>query len=273
MTDHHDETATHELRERWARTLRAVTADAGVDPYPYADNLLARWSEPQRKYHTVAHLTAVLDHIDVLEEHAEEPELVRLAAWFHDAVYRPDRSENEERSAALAERALAEAGLAADAVAEVARLVRLTVGHDPSDDDTHGEALCDADLDAVESVTGVDRLEEFQFLVDLDDLGVLDADVGVLEERPLRLVTEDADEGQCRGEPVVAELGGGRLVLEVRFVVLDRDGVLANFLASDLVVFGIAVVHPDNVRRQSHVLGATATLCAPGGCRSWGRTS
>ncbi|MET8470267.1 hypothetical protein ABZY90_06475 [Streptomyces sp. NPDC006422] len=146
MTDHHDETATHELRERWARTLRAVTADAGVDPYPYADNLLGRWSEPQRKYHTVAHLTAVLDHIDVLEEHAEEPELVRLAAWFHDAVYRPDRSENEERSAALAERALAEAGLAADAVAEVARLVRLTVGHDPSDDDTNGEALCDADL-------------------------------------------------------------------------------------------------------------------------------
>ncbi|MFZ3568996.1 hypothetical protein ACOKM5_18740 [Streptomyces sp. BH097] len=145
MTDH-DSTDTPELRERWARTLRTATANPDLDPYPYADNLLARWAEPQRKYHTVDHLTAVLDHIDVLEEHAERPELVRLAAWFHDAVYRPDRSENEERSAALAERALAEAGLSPEDVAEVVRLVLLTVTHDPAEDDADGEALCDADL-------------------------------------------------------------------------------------------------------------------------------
>ncbi|MZD09437.1 hypothetical protein GTW43_30795 [Streptomyces sp. SID5785] len=134
------------LRERWARTLRAATGRPDLDPDPYADNLLARWAEPQRRYHTTAHLTAVLDHLDTLDGHAEDPELVRLAAWFHDAVYRPDRSENEERSATLAERALAEAGLSASGTGEVARLVRLTVTHDPADDDTNGEALCDADL-------------------------------------------------------------------------------------------------------------------------------
>lgn len=71
---------------------------------------------------------------------------VRLAAWFHDAVYRPDRTENEERSAALAERALSEARVPEAVVAEVARLVRLTVTHDPADGDRNGEALCDADL-------------------------------------------------------------------------------------------------------------------------------
>ncbi|MEV1020420.1 hypothetical protein [Streptomyces sp. NPDC050264] len=135
-----------ELRERWARTLRATTDTPDIDPYPYADNLLARWSEPQRKYHTTAHLAAVLDHIDVLEDHADDPALVRLAAWFHDAVYRPDRSENEERSADLAERALTEAGMTVNQIAEVARLVRLTVTHDPADGDTDGETLCDADL-------------------------------------------------------------------------------------------------------------------------------
>ncbi|MFE6894889.1 hypothetical protein [Streptomyces sp. NPDC057694] len=137
---------TEHLRERWARTLRATTENPGIDPYPYADNLLARWSEPHRSYHTQAHLTAVLDHVDVLAEHAADAELVRLAAWFHDAVYRPDRSENEERSAALAERALTEAGLPEPKVAEVARLVRLTITHDPAEADTDGETLCDADL-------------------------------------------------------------------------------------------------------------------------------
>ncbi|GGN61041.1 hypothetical protein GCM10011579_026890 [Streptomyces albiflavescens] len=135
------------LRTRWTRALEGARAPgAGPDPVPYADNLLARWQEPQRHYHTVAHLQAVLDHIDVLEKHADDPDLVRLAAWFHDAVYFPDRSENEERSARLAERALPEAGVSEERTAEVARLVRLTVTHDPADDDRNGQALCDADL-------------------------------------------------------------------------------------------------------------------------------
>ncbi|MFE0174140.1 hypothetical protein ACFWZ2_17640 [Streptomyces sp. NPDC059002] len=135
-----------DLRARWAATLHRTTEGGTPDPAPYAERLLARWAEPQRKYHTTDHLAAVLDHIDVLEEHADDPELVRLAAWFHDAVYAPDRSENEERSARLAERALTEAGLGEPAVAEVARLVRLTITHDPADGDRNGEALCDADL-------------------------------------------------------------------------------------------------------------------------------
>lgn len=134
------------LRDRFTRTLEAVRAPGGPDPLPYADNLLARWQEPQRRYHTLAHLTAVLDHIDVLEKYAADPDVVRLAAWFHDAVYLPDRSENEERSAHLAERALPEAGVAEAKTAEVGRLVRLTVTHDPAEDDHDGQVLCDADL-------------------------------------------------------------------------------------------------------------------------------
>ncbi|MEU6101550.1 HD domain-containing protein [Streptomyces flaveolus] len=135
------------LRARFARALNGARgSDAGPDPAPYADNLLARWQEPQRRYHTLAHLTAVLDRVDELEQYADDPDAVRLAAWFHDAVYLPERSENEERSARLAERALPEAGVPADRTAEVARLVRLTVSHDPADDDRDGQVLCDADL-------------------------------------------------------------------------------------------------------------------------------
>ncbi|MEV0172870.1 hypothetical protein AB0I00_17345 [Streptomyces sp. NPDC050803] len=136
------------LRARFARALEGARGlgTPGPDPVPYAENLLARWQEPQRRYHTLAHLTSVLDHIDVLEKHANDPDVVRLAAWFHDAVYLPDRSENEERSAHLAERALPEAGVPETKAGEVARLVRLTVTHDPADDDHDGQVLCDADL-------------------------------------------------------------------------------------------------------------------------------
>ncbi|GHF46698.1 hypothetical protein GCM10010218_29980 [Streptomyces mashuensis] len=134
------------LRARWRETVERVRSTPGPDPDRYADDLLARWSEPQRRYHTVAHLTAVLDHLDTLAPHADDIDTVRLAAWFHDAVYRPDRSENEERSAHLAERALPELGIDAARTADVARLVRLTTDHDPQPGDRDGETLCDADL-------------------------------------------------------------------------------------------------------------------------------
>ncbi|MEV6998605.1 hypothetical protein AB0N62_13055 [Streptomyces sp. NPDC093982] len=147
MADLHTPAALNTLRTRFAQALDATRSPSTTpDPTPYADNLLTRWQEPQRHYHTLTHLTAVLDRIDELAEHADAPDVVRLAAWFHDAVYFPDRSENEERSARLAERALTEAGVPAERTAEAARLVRLTVTHDPAPDDPDGQVLCDADL-------------------------------------------------------------------------------------------------------------------------------
>ncbi|MFD0889138.1 metal-dependent phosphohydrolase [Streptosporangium algeriense] len=130
---------SEKLMERW-RLLAGTEADRlGAD-------LLSRYGEPHRKYHTIAHLEAVLDHVDALAGNAANPDLVRLAAWFHDAVYDPRRSDNEERSARIAERALPELGLPPEAVGTVARLVRLTVTHAPEPGDADGAVLCDADL-------------------------------------------------------------------------------------------------------------------------------
>lgn len=132
-------------QEEAARDTGPEPGDA-PDPQPYGEQLLERWAEPQRRYHTVDHLADVLARATELTAYAHDPDTVALAVWFHDAVYRPDRSENEERSAQLAERALAEARVGAERVADVARLVRLTVTHDPAPGDADGEVLCDADL-------------------------------------------------------------------------------------------------------------------------------
>ncbi|MFE2678050.1 HD domain-containing protein [Streptomyces hygroscopicus] len=134
-------------RETSARETSAREATV-PDPGPYGEDLLARWAEPQRRYHTTDHLIAVLDRVDELLLHvrAPDPAAVRLAAWFHDAVYLPERSTNEERSARLAERALTEAGVPAARTAETARLVLVTRDHDPAEGDTNGAVLCDADL-------------------------------------------------------------------------------------------------------------------------------
>jgi len=107
--------------------------------------LVAAWSEPHRRYHDLAHLAAVLGLVDQLGAAADDPDAVRLAAWYHDAVYDPTRTDNEEISAERARAGLR--GLVPDERAEeVVRLVLLTAGHDPAPDDANGAVLCDADL-------------------------------------------------------------------------------------------------------------------------------
>lgn len=108
------------------------------------EDLLARWSEPQRRYHTVTHLRAVLGAVDALEADGEsfDGTAVRLAAWLHAAVFDPAGSENNEKSALLAEAVLDPAA----PVAEVARLVRLMGGHRVEAGDLNGSVLSDADL-------------------------------------------------------------------------------------------------------------------------------
>ncbi len=108
--------------------------------------LLGRWAEPHRGYHDLAHLDEVLARVGVLEREAADADAVRLAAWFHDAVYDPTAGDNEERSAELATTSLSGLDLAPALVTEAARLVRLTATHDVAPGDANGAVLCDADL-------------------------------------------------------------------------------------------------------------------------------
>jgi predicted metal-dependent HD superfamily phosphohydrolase len=143
---HPDADLAAALLGRWTSLLQRVRPGGQPEPAPYGEQLLRRWSEPQRRYHTLRHLDAMLATLDALADGTADTDTVRLATWFHDAVYAPERSENEERSARLAERVLAELGLDEALTAEVARLVRLTAEHDPAPGDANGALLCDADL-------------------------------------------------------------------------------------------------------------------------------
>jgi predicted metal-dependent HD superfamily phosphohydrolase len=107
--------------------------------------LLACWSEPHRRYHDLSHLQGILDAVEVLASFADDADAVRLAAWYHDAVY-AGQSDDEENSALRAESDLAALGVAPQLVDEVGRLVRVTITHNPAADDRNGQVLSDADL-------------------------------------------------------------------------------------------------------------------------------
>lgn len=126
--------------EAWA----ALAGDSPTSRTEWAA-VVDAWSEPHRRYHGLTHLAAVLGLVGELDGAATDPDAVRLAAWYHDVAYDPRRDDNEQVSAERARAGLR--GLVADdRVAEVARLVLLTAGHDPEPGDANGAVLCDADL-------------------------------------------------------------------------------------------------------------------------------
>ncbi|WP_022911005.1 MULTISPECIES: DUF4031 domain-containing protein [Aestuariimicrobium] len=130
------------LRYQWTNL---VPSDPAL-----GDRLVDAWSAPGRHYHDPRHLWMMLAALDELG--AATPEL-QLATWFHDAIYDGIPVQDEEASAAWAEHALA--GLVpTSTVAEVARLVRLTITHAPSRHDEAGQALSDADLSTLAGPEG-----------------------------------------------------------------------------------------------------------------------
>jgi predicted metal-dependent HD superfamily phosphohydrolase len=142
-TDDHDA----ELLARWDATLPGQRE--------LGENLIMRYNEPHRRYHTTRHLLNVLTMIDQLADD-HDLFLVQLAAWYHDAVYAIPEGQvsNEEASARLALRQLSRVGLEQEDLNQIARLVRLTETHLPGPRDPEGELLCDADLAILASNPG-----------------------------------------------------------------------------------------------------------------------
>ena len=86
-------TSPERLVDQWSALVTRVLAEAPADDVRAAGSaLLDRYAEPHRRYHSTAHLAEVLDRIDELRGSAAFPDLVRLAAWFHDAIYDPTRA-------------------------------------------------------------------------------------------------------------------------------------------------------------------------------------
>jgi predicted metal-dependent HD superfamily phosphohydrolase len=117
------------------------------------ENLVNRYNELHRYYHTVAHIDACLALFDGIgHAHAERPAEVMAALLYHDAVYRPGHRDNELSSADLARRDLSKMGAAGEAHMRIARMILATESHGKAE--TADEQLV---LDIDLSILGADE--------------------------------------------------------------------------------------------------------------------
>jgi predicted metal-dependent HD superfamily phosphohydrolase len=92
------------------------------------DELVRAYAAPERHYHNVAHIEAMLSLMRSYENALSDPQIVEAAIWFHDVIYDTRRHDNEEKSAQLAAGQLAGL-LSPDRIALIACMIRATAGH------------------------------------------------------------------------------------------------------------------------------------------------
>ncbi|GAB2467708.1 hypothetical protein [Xylanimonas ulmi] len=143
------------FRSSFARAARGAGATATDDELAdAAESLVARWSTQARHFHNLKHLATTLHRVDELAQETHDADLVRLAAWFHGAVFSSDTKatyelkggEQTPASAELARKELTQLGVPAARADRVAALVDSLLRHQPAPGDTDAQVLNDADM-------------------------------------------------------------------------------------------------------------------------------
>jgi predicted metal-dependent HD superfamily phosphohydrolase len=145
--------------ERWNRLLAALGITGESECF---DALLAAYSEKHRHYHTTRHIDHCLRELDSATSLAREPAEVELALWFHDAIYDPHSSKNEERSADWACELLTRHHASAERVNRVRDHI-LATRHEAIAIDADSRLVVDIDL----SILGVDEAAYAEFEVNV----------------------------------------------------------------------------------------------------------
>ena len=92
------------------------------------DDLRASYAEPQRHYHTGAHIEHCLRVFDLGRHEMPDADAIELGLWFHDVEYIPQAADNELQSAERFRR-VASGAMSNELIDQVYRLIMITV-HD-----------------------------------------------------------------------------------------------------------------------------------------------
>ncbi len=112
--------------------------------------VLTRWQEPQRHYHTLAHLLACVHLVARHWGAFEQPAAVLLGLFYHDAVYDPKRHDNEAQSALLLQ-AHWQGVMAPTTLARIGGWILATATHAGDGLDGDGLRFLDVDLAVLSS--------------------------------------------------------------------------------------------------------------------------
>ncbi len=111
---------------RWIDTLQLLSVAPTPALIALGEDLLARYREPHRHYHTLVHLDDCLTQAQQIRAQCQHAGEVEFALWFHDAIYDTRKFDNEQRCADWARQSALAAGVNAAAADRIHALILCT---------------------------------------------------------------------------------------------------------------------------------------------------
>lgn len=157
-------------------------------------DLAERWSAPERQMHNVRRLMNTLTHIDEISSSAHDPDILRVAAWYHGAFLNKaleiklggfQANFASTRCIDHAHNRLTNLGVPEEVVARIDELIAFLTRHRAPRTDFDAQVLVDADL-ACLSCSPQDykklRYSLRAELSELDDLQFVKARIALLKK-------------------------------------------------------------------------------------------
>jgi predicted metal-dependent HD superfamily phosphohydrolase len=140
------------LAARWDETLKLVGSTGA--PLSVFEEILTKYQEPWRYYHTLEHLRSGFEVLDRYLK-AKTTGQIELAFWYHDFEYDPKSTDNENKSAeAASERVTKILQFPLTFAIEVGRLI-LATKHTTTPSTESAKVLLDMDLSILGEVPEV----------------------------------------------------------------------------------------------------------------------
>lgn len=95
----------------------------------YFSEISDKYSNENRQYHNLEHISEMIDFIESCKDKIHNIDNVLFAVWFHDYVYNPHKTNNEELSAEAAKKFLKEINYNRDNYKTVYKMILRTANH------------------------------------------------------------------------------------------------------------------------------------------------
>ncbi len=116
------------LQHLFSELLQGYTQDMAKIT-TYWTELRDAYARPSRHYHNLTHLENLYHELVSVKTQVHDWEVILWSLFYHDAVYDTLKSNNEEKSAALAEKRMKSVGVSEEIVARVVEMILATKTH------------------------------------------------------------------------------------------------------------------------------------------------
>lgn len=132
------------LKETFIELVKRYTDNVSLANELWTE-IEANYSAKKRHYHTLQHLDNLFHQLFPIKEKLEDWETILFSLYYHDVVYNATKSDNEEKSAALAEKRLKQISVPLEIIERCKEQILATKSHTPS---PHSDTnyFTDADL-------------------------------------------------------------------------------------------------------------------------------